>query len=421
MTGHLYILCGPSGCGKTTLLNALVELGYAEKAPKYSERPWRGETDDVIHVDDIEQTTCNVLYVINDNRYGIDSGELRDALNSGRTLGVILSDLRVVRRLKQELGGLTRAIYIASPISEQALEKINVERYGFVPTSEQRQTLEKEFARLRGAARIEAWDRVADAMSNLLFSWQDVLPEAKSLRVRATKIRQFHNRYIDNIALFDHVVLNFSTRETFIRQGTAILRSTRPIADKSSRPHPIVFMVCAPPGAGKGTLMENLNIMGRDAVRIVTKMAKRAPEETDKRDGMIALGEEGLIPSDFDWRWFFHGTTEYAVSRKEIESNIASGRPQIFISNMSQIEAARSYLGDRVVLLYLHSTLSEGERRAHFVRKLGKEKADARVKSAEQVFADYVENIAAFDHVLLNTTFPEDLYDQMFRLLEYYS
>lgn len=49
-----------------------------------------------------------------------------------------------------------------------------------------------------------------------------------------------------------------------------------------------------------------------------------------------------------------------------------------------------------------------------------KGEAEVRLKEIEKVHKDYVENIAGFDHVLLNTTYPEDLYDQMLELLEYH-
>jgi len=433
MKGNLYILYGPSGSGKSTIANWLTEQGIVEVAPpKYTERPPREEEEDkdVLHVQDIETTSCDILYTLNDFRYGMDSNAIRRKLERGQNLVTVLSDLRVVRRLKQDMGSCVRLVFVASPIDERELEKINRKRHGgFQPTDEQRTVLGREFARLTAGTRLEAWNEVADAMANLFTSWRDALPGAKSLRVRIDKIRQFHNRYIDNIGLFDHVILNFdrSSLRVPLRQAENVLQNdhSQTIHDRPQpvhhKPQPVIFMVCAPPGAGKGTLMENLNIMGKDKVRIVTKMAKRSEEATDKRDGMVAIGDDGVFPEEFGWRWVFHGNTEYAVSVSEINANIASGHPQIFISNMSQMSAARALFGDRIVFLYLHSTLSEDQRRAHFVRKLGPRRAEERVRSADRVFLEYVDNITHFDHVLLNTTYPEDLYDQMFRLLEHYS
>ena len=46
--------------------------------------------------------------------------------------------------------------------------------------------------------------------------------------------------------------------------------------------------------------------------------------------------------------------------------------------------------------------------------------ARARLSEIEEVQADYMSRIAEFDHVLLNTTREEDMYDQMFQLLEHY-
>jgi hypothetical protein len=46
--------------------------------------------------------------------------------------------------------------------------------------------------------------------------------------------------------------------------------------------------------------------------------------------------------------------------------------------------------------------------------------AETRIREKQDVHEAYIRNIANFDHVLLNTGFQEDLYDQMFRLIEHY-
>jgi len=110
MQGNLYILTGASTSGKTTLLNDILENGYAMKAPKFAERLSRGPDDDITHIDNIEKSNCDILYVINGKRYGIDTKLIMDEIKKGNDLFVVLSDLRVIRRLKSEFEDRAKAI-----------------------------------------------------------------------------------------------------------------------------------------------------------------------------------------------------------------------------------------------------------------------------------------------------------------------
>ncbi|MGA1871869.1 MAG: hypothetical protein ACMUJM_25385 [bacterium] len=209
---------------------------------------------------------------------------------------------------------------------------------------------------------------------------------------------------------------------------------------KKKKLYPPIFIVAAASGAGKGILMEMLNLIGSDRVSITSKIAKRYKKVHDKRDGMIAIGEKGIFPSEYDIQWEFHKPIfdkkdkhksanksqkfkgiEYAVSRTEIEKSITSKRPQIFVSNIQQLDRFRKLYKNHCVFLYLHR-LSSAKEIKNFQYKVckSKDEAEIRIKEIKKVHKDYIDNIAEFDHVLLNTTYPEDLYDQMFKLLENY-
>ena len=418
--GRLFVFFGPSVCGKTTLVNGLAASNDIAIAPKYSERERRSVDDDIIYTPSIEESNCDLRYVINDVRYGIDLGEIRRLLESPRDFGIVLSDLRVVRRLKRAFGTDCLVVYVARPIDPETLGQINVQRHGFNPELDLKTRFEMECRRLQAGARLGAWHRVGESLASLTEFWRQKAPGGRSLEVRTSKIGQFHSRYIDNIAFFDHVVLNFGSLDQFLTQGRNLLKRVATPAPSDRTPP--IFVVCAAPGSGKGTLMENLNIMGTDAIRIVQKMAKRDPEETDRRDGMVAIGADGEFPDEVDWRWTFHSKrTEYGVSTAEIKRNMNEGVAQIFVANPGQIGRARDLFGARVVVLYLHSAISSDVLMGHFVQKLGPDGAQARVESRTAVFESYVEQICAFDHVLLNTSYPEDLFDQMYRLIDHYS
>jgi len=164
-------------------------------------------------------------------------------------------------------------------------------------------------------------------------------------------------------------------------------------------------------------------------IAITSKMAKRAAKDHDKRDGMKAIGPGGEFPIDYDIRWVFHKSdddkeysgTEYAVSSKEIKRNVDKKMPQIFVSNMQQFNTFRERFGNRVIFLYLHR-LSLADEIKEFQYKVcaTPEEAEIRIGEIQNVHQNYIDQITDFHHVLLNTTYPEDLYDQMFQLIQCY-
>lgn len=434
MSGRLYTLTGSSGSGKTTLLNLALEEPYASKlsvtkAPKYSSREQRDANDDVIHdVNLLKGATADfdVLYYLNGNTYGLKTSEIFELLDSGRNAVIILSDLRVVRRLKRIFGSKMRSIYVASAIDPEKLRAIQEQRHVFAPEPQEQAQLARQFARLNSAARLGLWRRVFECVGELNREWKSYIPEAESTEIRAQRIRAFHTRYVDNIALFDNVILNYTEGcpEEMLVQFSNLLASGRRFG-AIEKTYPPIFIVAAASGAGKGTLMSMLDLIGGGNIAITTKMARRKKKPHDKRDGMIALGRRSF-PEDFDLRWRFHVSkefsgTEYAVSSREIGEHVADNIPQIFVSNMGQFDRFLKLYGERVVLLYLHRLTSEDQARA-FQEEVcqTQEEAEVRIREVRKVHEAYMERVGYFDHVLLNTTFPEDLYDQMLQLLECY-
>ena len=464
MTTHLYILSGASGSGKTTLLNSVAALNEGEvdpgvmaiRAPKYSERPLRtnpGDIDDITHVPTIALGEFDIAYVINNVKYGIKIAPIKSLLDRGFNAFIILSDFRVIRQVKKLMGQQAKALYVSSAIDANRLRRIQSERLGFSPTDEEKTILAYHFARTSAAARLGWWDRVSDCMTALESDWHAYATDARSTEIRAQKIRAFHIRYIEHVHLFDNLILNYSENkpEEMGDQAKHLLKRVDQLAPYKKKAFPPVFVVAAASGAGKHILMEMLHVIGRDRVRITSKLAKRAPQREDRGDGMIALlrsdgderpqwpewwtqdmrafGEKGEFPPAYDLQWVFHkkqgltGTgTQYTVSSMEIQRNIDQCMPQIFVSNMDQFESFRERWPYNTVFVYLHRLVSEHENREFQIDKWKGNPAEAEARIAEKQYVHdmYTQRIAEFDHVLLNTAYKEDLYDQMFRLLEFY-
>ena len=476
MSGRLLIISGPSGCGKTTLLNSLCRLPLARglrtvKAPKYSTRAERGPDDDVRQLFsgdgiptlqlgygpffdkngstvEVGETGIDIAYALNKNVYGISSGQIGRLLSSDKNVLIILSDFRIIRRLLQALPGRVIAVYIASAIDPLKLEMIETVRHG-IP-AERRALLETLINRLKSACDLELWPRVTECVGALQQYWEENKPGADATNVRAERIRAFHTRYIEHITLFDYVILNYTEdapEEMTGQMRSIILKHSK--FERDGVKYPPIFVVAAASGAGKGTLMQMLGLIGNDRVRLVSKLGLRPKKGNDKRDGMLAIGtpdnppegwpdwpdwwtddmvlaaKRGVRPAVYDLCWEFHKregrATRYAVSSTEIDRNIAEGVPQILISNMGQFEMFRQRYGERVVFVYLYRLSSAGDTAAWY-SDVNPDKGDAetRILEIREVHEEYLERIAEFDHVLLNTARKEDLYDQMFQLLEYY-
>jgi len=285
--------------------------------------------------------------------------------------------------------------------------------------------LQTQFLRLKSGARIQKWQEVYEAMSELMTEWRAVIPDALSAEIRAQKIKLFHNRYADKITVFDHVILNYTrdSPDEMVEQMRRIISSR---SDHSTRlrpkAHPVLLVVAAASGAGKGLLMETLGrIIGEGQIHIVEKMAKREEKLEDRRDGMIAIGRDGEFPAGFDFRWSFHESgTQYAIKAADVWSYINAEKMQVVVSNMNEFARFREEFGNHVAFVYLHSLRPEEDVREYQRSRWDEETAEARLREIREVHEAYIERIAEFDHVLLNTTFPEDLFDQALELVSYY-
>jgi len=231
MSGNLYIISGASGSGKTTLLNGICGSSMGNelkivKAPKYSERKRRDDDDDIIHVPEIKVGGYDIAYMINSIKYGIKTEEIVEILNNGMNALIVLSDFRIIRRMKEKFGKRTKTVYISSDIDPETLQTIQEQRHMFSPDQNQKKKLFKQFRRLNAASRLGLWRKVFACVGELNKEWKRNIPDAVSTEIRTAKIRAFHTRYIDNLEIFDHVILNYNNRlEEIVMQMKNIIEN----------------------------------------------------------------------------------------------------------------------------------------------------------------------------------------------------
>ena len=440
LTSRLIILTGASGSGKTTLLNNLL-LHHSQlfiKAPKYSTRDKRDEVDtidDIITDKNLTIENYDLIYTLNNERYGIRYDEIEDLFQENKHQLIVLSNNRIIRSLKKHFSVRVVSIYVSSAIDESKIVQIQFERYksNFTIEKEQLENIKKEVDRVTSSLKIKNSHKFFEFMVELNENWKQLLPMYQSTEIRRTKLRDFHKSYLDNIHLFDFVVLNYRVDRDETDKGKDMTKQVLNIVKnivlitKTKSSESKLFVVIAASGAGKGELMQTLNdSIKSDVIKILSKQAKRNQKPNDKRDGLIAIGPNGNFTKQYDIPWRFHNDenfpgVEYAISSKEVEKNFQDNVHQIVVSNFRQINMFKERYGNRVSFIYLHALRNEED-----VEKYQRENNDteeeaiARIKEIKTVYNSFLENNHVFNHVLLNTTFLEDLYEQTINLIQHY-
>jgi guanylate kinase len=180
---NVITLTGPSGSGKSTA------LGYFLKAknrifkpvliPKYTTRaPRDDDSGEALCVASIP-SECDLVYEQYGVRYGLDSQKLFDCLAAGNSPIVILNDVRTVEDVRTALGPVVRSVFVFR-------EGPSLEKY-------------RELGRSRN------------------------VQNEGDLSRRFNKAQAIYRIYIENIHLFDHVIINGRNRSALKTQVQRIV------------------------------------------------------------------------------------------------------------------------------------------------------------------------------------------------------
>ena len=181
-----------------------------------------------------------------------------------------------------------------------------------------------------------------------------------------------------------------------------------------------IFVVVGTPGSGKDLLVQAVNDMGSLHCRIVPKHTDR-PRQSDDSTEMICIDD---IDYDLDGCDIVYDNYEnkYGIKLPLIFDQLAMGVSQVVVvSNIDAINQLKKCFSNQIKLVFVHSEMDEEQYRAE-QRKLSKPKKyiEERVGKYRQALDIYYRNIASFDHVLIYSDSQEDLFDQIFRLFNYY-
>lgn len=442
MKGHLFVICGASGSGKSTLTEMISEeVSEIFRSPKYSTREYRPRTssnpvtDDITQVsqEDFFKNSFDLAYVANGNYYGIKTEEINLLIAEGRHLLLSITDFRAVFRLKAAFGENCTTIALLSAIDQLSFIATHGNRKGYNPTAADKKDMQRLYRVLDSAGRLGLWREVFGATLNLIRSWQSTVPDLKQAESRAKKVRIFQTRYLENSHHFDYAVLNYRKGEQgdMLSQFELIYRNIVKGKKKAKNDSKVLLVVAAASGSGKGTLLESLRIIAPKEVRIVEKEGKREPRSSDKNDGLNAIGVDGNFSSGFNIVYQMHRDpktsigTKYAFSEKNIREGFEGNKVQVAIANVllepKLLQDLRNSFGDMVRVVYLMRFGAEEEIEAfQKSRGFSEKKTKRRITQNNDTYTAYTKMTTKVDHVLLNTENREDLYDQMFRLLEFY-
>lgn len=167
-------LTGASQCGKGVVMDMILKKANGVfnpvVMPKHVTRPIR-ETDGIDVIGGGVPDYCDLVYEQNNQRYGIKFDDLFDYLAQGKSPVLVLNDIRAVEDVRNVLSPQVISIFIyrRQPKLEEFIE-IERERY-----------------------------KGKDVKENVILS---------SANLRYQKAYEIYRIYIENISLFDNVILN---------------------------------------------------------------------------------------------------------------------------------------------------------------------------------------------------------------------
>lgn len=386
MAVKIYVLCGGSGSGKTELLNMILgdKIINAVTPKKYSNRKKRNNDDDVITVNESEfsKEEFTFVYAMNDYFYSFKAGDIINLLKTGKNVFLIISDLRIVEEIKKFFGIHVCILYLFRNMTETELHKILEERN----------------------------------ITSPIISQEKIETEKK---IRTNRLYLIQRQYVENIAMFDHVILNRTDKIDEMLTQIRIL-VTAPLSQQSNNliaKGAVIFLIAAGSGAGKRTLTHAMYSLGKKSITVVRKATDRIKQEDDGPE--IVCGVKNIV-KNYDISYSFN-KNKYGFKSSQIWDNLKKNIPQILITNMDEFYEFQNIFNGACICVYLHATRTERQILNWQEKKLGnKQKAKQKVQKLEEIHQGYIKNIHRFNHVLLNTIEKEDLWEQMFRLIKYY-
>ncbi len=180
-----------------------------------------------------------------------------------------------------------------------------------------------------------------------------------------------------------------------------------------------IIAIVGGPGSGKDLLVRALtDLWSRHAIVVPKHTSrKRRPDDGSEMicpdDAGFDLGACDVIYESFGER--------YGLKTGDIWKGLLTGVFQVVVvSDVNAINRLREVFAKLVVLIYVHSEVAESEYVSRERLQDHDEYVARRARGFWTAYDTFLRNFGAFDHVLIHAAEPEDLYDQMFRLMRAY-
>lgn len=392
---YFFVITGPSACGKTTLLYNGKNKTFGERAvwsvaSKYSTRARReGDFFDDIAMTKSKQEiysdpNLDYRYIMNGKIYAFSSTAILTELQKNN-VAIICSDLGTIRKLRKDpnLKKCLVVLFVAAvPATAQVTEAWIQRKKSSYEKNPLSLNNHSDFSALNALkdklpASVESYfsiigratenvqstrnENVNDfehfsyRLQELYSEYVKMMPESPSYQQRIRNMDKFYYKYIEEIGYFDYTILNFfdpvkdkPEDEQMTRQVKHILEYLRTeerkeeqernipynrhmLAEAKQDDQKILFFICAPKMSGKAILFSNLNLLSRDKIEIVRKIALR---ENKNNDAELAKGKgDGYGLSETYWMFDEKNDEDYEKLRALIKN--ADGKPTDSNENIS--------------------------------------------------------------------------------------
>ena len=256
-------LTGPSMSGKSYIIDRIMELEeklYIENRiifhpasiSKYTTRPFRieeirdmleGKRVDVESCEKIPDD-CELKYQTYGKKYGLSIKDIKWHLDDGESPIIIINDVRVVEEIKKSFPQQVLALFL-----------------------------------FREIPKLSSFEKIANDRGNT--SKEETID-------RYNKATAIYRTFIENIALFDRVILNPNRSDNSIDyaqiQIENVVKSVlngkiKLNAKKKSKPR--LFIISGNAASGKDEIIQAVNDMGKLQAHILPKYTSRMQDETD--------------------------------------------------------------------------------------------------------------------------------------------
>lgn len=379
---RVFILFGAPGSGKSkscVLLNDITD-NKLKVVQKETTRPKRNtDGPEIISVENISKS-CDIRYNQYNFEYGFSTQFIWDNLKNGYSVVAIVNDIRTIKILNRKFGNLSHNLYIHSNIDQDKIMEISKARYP---------------------------DKDNEFMRNDIYR-------------RIEKIKTVHRKYIENTYLFNSSIINEYVENS--RKSLKELKcqlehiygvpiNYKPFNGSTAR----VIIISGGSFTGKDDLV-NAMIQIEPTKIIAYQKGTTRPKKIGDKDELLHLNALSDV-YDIQYQKNDH---DYGISVKEIWEKLSEEKIVIIVlSDLSSIMRLKQEFFGICTAIYLHANLDKDEIKIEKSR-LSASEFNKRKRSASDLRSAYINNMNLFDHVLLNTSEPEDLYDQAFNILDFY-